>query len=355
VTRPTPRLLLLRLPSRHLKRNDCTQQAIRIDEVEALIEDHYKTVQPRQQTLDDLKALILEEVVTQRDHAAAERGQQERRLRGLQEERHKLLQAHYAGAIPLDLLKTEQDRITRETTAAEQRLTTVETTYQTVTTNLDRATGLAADWHSAYTRAGATIRRQLNQAIFTKLWIDDRYNITSEFTEPFRTMLSPEVVAPATIRAAERTGGATEDEIDALWQDLSAQWATEHVNATTTRDNEPRGSEQARGSKENHFVGQTGQLSNPCPPLARMLNGPKSLVRNTVPAPAERSPRQRQVHLSRQEQEELIQRHHAGALQRELADAYGVHRTTVRAIVGRHRSEALTQSVTSPDPNVPSR
>jgi len=40
----------------------------------------------------------------------------------LEGERHKLLQAHYAGAIPLDLLKKEQDRITASLETIEHRI-----------------------------------------------------------------------------------------------------------------------------------------------------------------------------------------------------------------------------------------
>ena len=48
-----------------------------------------------------------------------------------------------------------------------------------------------------------------------------------------------------------------------------------------------------------------------------------------------RQPRQKQVHISRQTQLELLERYQAGALQRELAEVYGVHRATVSAIVRR--------------------
>jgi hypothetical protein len=37
-----------------------------------------------------------------------------RRIQHLSEQRKKLFDAHYAGAIPLDLLKEEQDRIAAE-------------------------------------------------------------------------------------------------------------------------------------------------------------------------------------------------------------------------------------------------
>lgn len=79
-----------------------------------------------------------------------------------------------------------------------------------------------------------------------------------------------------------------------------------------------------------------GQLSNPPGPLLRMLEGASSQVSRTSLSTESKKPRQRQVRLSRQRELELVSRYQAGALQRELAKTYGVHRRTVAAIVKRH-------------------
>jgi hypothetical protein len=68
-----------------------------------------------------------------------------------------------------------------------------------------------------------------------------------------------------------------------------------------------------------------------------MLKVTKAQVRASLPQEAIAQRSQRHVHLSRQRQLELVERFRAGALQRELAEAYGIHRTTVAAIVERHR------------------
>ena len=270
---------------RQQKRTDCTQSAVRIEEAEALVEDHYRTVQPSQQLLDDLRDLILDELEKQRGDAETERDLQRRRIRNLTDERKKLLDAHYADAIPLDLLKTEQDRIASELTAAEERLAAVDIGFETVETNLARAIDFAADWNSAYLAAGPTLRRQLNQAIFKKLWIDDTGRVTSEFTEPFETLLGEEVTIPAKLRAAEQAG-ADDDEIDRLWRQLSDEWTASHAHRQLVhagvRNNEPRSGEPLRGLKYETLVGEGGlepprpfghwhlkPARLPIPPLAR--------------------------------------------------------------------------------------
>lgn len=246
---------------RQQKRTDCTQSAIRIEEAEALVEDHYRTIQPSQQLLDDLRDLILDELEKQRGDAETERDLQRRRIRNLTDERKKLLDAHYADAIPLDLLKTEQDRIASELTAAEERLAAVDIGFETVETNLARAIDFAADWNSAYLAAGPTLRRQLNQAIFKKLWIDDTGRVTSEFTEPFETLLGEEVTIPAKLRAAEQAG-ADDDEIDRLWRQLSDEWTASHAHRQLVhagaRNNETRSGEPLRGLKYETLVGAAG-------------------------------------------------------------------------------------------------
>ena len=63
----------------------------------------------------------------------------------------------------------------------------------------------------------------------------------------------------------------------------------------------------------------SGQLSNPPRPLLRMLRGETARV-ITHPRQAASAPeRQRRVHLPAQSQRDLIERHKAGATQRELA------------------------------------
>jgi hypothetical protein len=90
----------------------------------------------------------------------------------------------------------------------------------------------------------------------------------------------------------------------------------------------------------DRYVELTGQLSNPAVSLQRLLDGVTPQTRGPKDAASSAATRQKQVRLSRHQQLELVERHRDGALQRELAAAYGIHRSTVAAIVQRsgHRS-----------------
>ena len=63
----------------------------------------------------------------------------------LEAERLKLVQAHYADAIPLDLLKSEQDRIRASLDQITTRLDNLTDTYDDARTGLDQLTELLVD------------------------------------------------------------------------------------------------------------------------------------------------------------------------------------------------------------------
>lgn len=188
---------------RQRQNTSCKQQALRIEKVEAAITAHYATVQLKQKELVDVRAFLEEELSALRHDAEHERRVQERRLVGLTAERKKLLDAHYADAVPLDLLKSEQERLTREIDSAEGRLAEVEGDFKKAETNLNRALTRAADCKTAYQEAADPLRRQFNLAFFRRLLIDDEYTVHGELAEPFDTLLGPELRRAVAARTSE--------------------------------------------------------------------------------------------------------------------------------------------------------
>jgi site-specific DNA recombinase len=95
-----------------------------------------------------------------REQAKAEAARQRRRLAKLNEEREKLLHAYYAGAVPVDLLRTEQDRLASEARHAERHLKAAEASLGDIADTLDKALDLLADCQRAYVAAPGHLRRQ---------------------------------------------------------------------------------------------------------------------------------------------------------------------------------------------------
>ncbi|MGH2732028.1 MAG: hypothetical protein ACRDJG_03645 [Actinomycetota bacterium] len=88
---------------RQTKRTNCMQKVVLIEREEAVIA-HYASVELSEQQRAEVRDFILERLAARRQEAEAEQQRQQRRIAPLTDERHKLLQAHYANAIPLDLL-----------------------------------------------------------------------------------------------------------------------------------------------------------------------------------------------------------------------------------------------------------
>jgi site-specific DNA recombinase len=188
---------------RQQKRTDCKLRALRIEKVEAAVLAHYGTVQLPDDEVVRLRAFLSDELTKLRTDADRERSVQERRLRKLDGERSKLLAAHYADAIPLDLLKSEQDRIASEAAAAEGRLSAIAADFQTAESNLERALKRAGDCQRAYSEASGSMRRQFNLAFFKRLLIDEEYSVSGELAEPFDVILGDELRRAVIAREAE--------------------------------------------------------------------------------------------------------------------------------------------------------
>ncbi len=111
----------------------------------------------------------------------------------LERERYKLLQAHYADAVPLSLLKEEQDRIGKSLAGITSQMVAYESEATVVTSKLDDALLLLDDCGKIYKMAGDYERRCFNQAIFTKILVHEDGSVDAEYAEPYSSILNPDV------------------------------------------------------------------------------------------------------------------------------------------------------------------
>ena len=196
---------------RQRDKTSCQQRAIRIDQAEDAIAAHYATVQLPERELATLRAFLGEELSKLRFDADREHRTQERRLGKLKDERKTLLDAHYAGAVPLDLLKSEQDRIATAVEAIEGRLTEIAADFKTAETNLERALTRVGDCEAAYRDASGRMRRQFNLAFFKRLLISDDYTVAGELAPPFDVLLGEELRRAVIAQTNDELQDAIED------------------------------------------------------------------------------------------------------------------------------------------------
>ena len=177
---------------RHQKTTSCTRKAVLIARVEELVEEEYRSVQIPTDLRNQIESNILDDAAATRSEAERQQLDLDRQRTRLINQRSKLLQAHYAGAVPLDLLKSEQDRIAQQLTLIDSSLQATATTFETLASNLRGAMDLLENCHLAYERASDRDRRLLNQALFTKIFVHED-DVEVELAQPFAGIAAMDV------------------------------------------------------------------------------------------------------------------------------------------------------------------
>ncbi|MGH4012985.1 MAG: recombinase family protein [Pseudonocardiaceae bacterium] len=194
---------------RHMKTTACTRKALLIAKIEKMVEDHWATVRLDPSLRDAVEDGLRAELATRRQDAEREHKHLTSEKAKLTSQRQKLVEAIYSGAMPLDLIATEQQRISSQLAGIEERLSAGRATFDEIEANLATALDLARDCHAAYLAADSQVRRLFNQAFFTHLYIDD-VGLRSEYAEPFDTLLDQDVLdAGRAIQADRETGQVT--------------------------------------------------------------------------------------------------------------------------------------------------
>ncbi|MCH6471233.1 recombinase family protein [Sinomonas terrae] len=205
---------------RHSKRTSCTRQAILIEDVEHLIEDYYQRVQITAARREALAGMLHHEFDRLMSAEADELAQLTTNRDRLEHEQDRLMQAHYADAIPLAVLKREQDRIAGELGLVNRRLEAHHGEYSEARAHLDDALNLLEHCADIYSRCDDTNRRLCNQAFFTKIYLEEDDKLRVDSAGPFEMLLDPVINADAVIWA-ENAHRARTSTIDSSGQGSS--------------------------------------------------------------------------------------------------------------------------------------
>jgi len=177
---------------RHGKRvKDCKQPAVLIEEIERRVEQIYEDYSLKPEIREQLEAFIAAEIEKSRKEFAAEQTVLRREKEKLVNKSKKLLEAHYNDAIPLELMKSEQEQISKALASIEQQLEAYDADHETVTDNLEKAFDLIEDCAGAYKLADDHIKKMFNQVLFEAIWIMLDGKVTAELAEPFHSIIQP--------------------------------------------------------------------------------------------------------------------------------------------------------------------
>lgn len=185
---------------RHEKRTDCRQKNVLIGEVEAAIVEDYARHSLSPEERAALEQFIeFEMSVKMGSQAEEEIDRQTTRIQRLRNERKKLLQAHYADAISIEQLKSEQDRITTEMSAAEKLLAQATVQQEHLLDAVSQALDMVEQCHKRYVDAPPQIRREMNQSLFQHFTVGPNGVVQAERRPEIELLLHEDVKAAAGI------------------------------------------------------------------------------------------------------------------------------------------------------------
>ena len=182
--------------------HDCTFKAVLIDEVEARVAELYQQIRLSSDDRREIERYLRMEF----EHIQANRQQDIQRLttrqQQLENQRHKLLEAHYEGAIPLDLLKKEQEQLTSGILAIQRELDGYTADAALVEQHLTQALDLLEDCHRLYLAVPDRLKKLLNQVFFERILVNPAVD------EDGRPIIPPPALQTS-LKARRRTGAVS--------------------------------------------------------------------------------------------------------------------------------------------------
>lgn len=157
--------------ARQKRRAPCTQPHLRVHAVEEAVERFYDHVRLQAHEITKVREVIEIETEALAAETTREARRQQKRLDQLAYQRTKLLEAHYASAVPLDVLKSDMDRIDREQADARAQLEAAEQPLGKLAESLVILETVVSEVDRLYRQADDRGRRQINQGLFEKIYI----------------------------------------------------------------------------------------------------------------------------------------------------------------------------------------
>lgn len=177
------------------KPETCREPYVPVERLEQAVEALYERVQLTPPVAADLRRKLEADIVARHAVNGDERAFHARRLVRLEDERRKVMDAYYKGAIDIDLLRSEQERISAEGHEAERLMAASDATLAEWQSLLDDAIGLITDCATTYTSAAeeSDLRRLFNTVVFESIRIANGQVQSFALQSPFDLILAAHV------------------------------------------------------------------------------------------------------------------------------------------------------------------
>jgi chromosome segregation ATPase len=159
---------------------------VAIEAAERLVEEYWLRVRPSPEKLAQTREQIEHHVDILRATSEKELTRQRSRLERLDREERKLLEAHYADAVSLTLLRDEQSRIAAERQQARQILAATQMQFDEISAEIEDILDTLGNGYELYRSAGPAERRTMNRSgVRTTL---GSYSARPRPSEPVKSM-----------------------------------------------------------------------------------------------------------------------------------------------------------------------
>ena len=159
---------------------ECSQPYIPVALVEKAVAGQFRSTSLSSTERTTLQKEVRSQLRYEVTNGKAEVSRQEKRLSRLLMERQRILQAFYDDEVASDMLGNEQRRIDKEMAQLKQIARDATEARSIAQRNHRAAIELSTtlDLETAYLKAHPLLRRYLNQALFTKVRVDDTHAVT---------------------------------------------------------------------------------------------------------------------------------------------------------------------------------
>ena len=171
-------------------KNGCTFRAIQVHQLEDLVAEHWRTVTLREDHISQIRQIVLDHIATVLPNRAVVRQSAEATLASVDAASKKLLDAFYADAIDTHELKTEQLRLAAQRAKAQAEIERHEVSEHHLRERVENCLALLDNAHAHYLAADEISRKELNQAVFAHLYVDDDEIVASDLKPAFQRLLS---------------------------------------------------------------------------------------------------------------------------------------------------------------------
>ena len=161
------------------------ERYVAADQLEAEVEDLYGRIEVPADWSEGLPEAIAAEVASHHEDTAAERELLAHRRGHAEAERFKLMEAYYANAIDVTMLRREQERIGAELRAIESRQAVLDASLDDWQEVMDLALRFSTRCANAYRRSGDRTRRLFNAAVLDEVHVRNGHIVEAAYKEPF--------------------------------------------------------------------------------------------------------------------------------------------------------------------------